>query len=282
MIFRRKKRRGPVSLDEFVGDGEGRSADLFDVSAGAKHWQAKLASMGKKPPGRLDLALSAFSLIRGGDLFERPNKKKSRTDPELIETYKKENLIIEANVDRAVRDAAVDGVLRVLSGNPAVCRRMLLAKRMRLVVVPKDRDFADCGFPRHTNPNAAGIFWNHPKEELAMLGLREEYVLDRPHLMVHEMTHAVHFLALTKNERDLIDKTLLPVYRNRTWVEEAVAIYAEKAFGADYTEDELNAPGLYGKTRRDWRPRHVFALFMEELLAPPPQQAVERARRGLQ
>lgn len=87
--------------------------------------------------------------------------------------------------------------------------------------------------------------------------------------MVHEMAHAVHFLAFTESERQAIDQMLLPVYRSRRWVEEAVAIYAERAFGAEYGEDDLNAPGLYGKTRRDWSERHVFAQFMDELMRPP-------------
>lgn len=268
-FWRRRGAEGPTSLDEFVGDGEARSADPFDVSTAAKSWEKKLASLGKQSTGRPDLALPAFSLIRGGDMFERPRGRKPHTDPELVSTYAAENLRIDAKrISKEEREAALAGVLRVLAGNPVICRRMLLAKPIRMVVVPKGRDFREHGFPQHTNPRAAGIFWNSEKEEVALLGLREEHVLERPHLMIHEMTHAVHFLALTKKERAHIDEALLPVYRNRRWVEEAVAIYAEKAFGADYTEEELNAPGLYGKTRRDWHDRHVFALFMAELLMP--------------
>lgn len=268
-FWRKRGAGGAVSLDEFVGDGEARSADPFDVGSASKSWEKKLASLGKKASGRPDLALPAFSLIRGGDLFERPRARRSRTDPELISAYADDNLTLDAKrVAREEREAALSGVLRVLAGNPAVCRRMLLAKPIRLVIVPKGRDFREFGFPRHTNPRAAGIFWNSDGEERALVGLREEHVLRRPHLMVHEMTHAVHLLGLTKKERATIDEALLPVYRNKRWVEEAVAIYAEKAFGADYTEDELNAPGLYGKTRRDWHDRHVFALFMAELFRP--------------
>src|SRR5262245_48350597 len=62
---RRSPRNSPrplYSLDEFVGPGEERSPSLFEASI---------------PP---ELALSAFSLLRGGDLFER-RKKPSRTDP---------------------------------------------------------------------------------------------------------------------------------------------------------------------------------------------------------
>lgn len=239
-----------TSLDEFIGPGEERSPTLFEPSI---------------PP---ELALPAFTLLRGGDLFERKGKP-PRTAPALVSEYAGDKMRIEAKrIAREERDAALEGVLRVLRGNPAVCRRMLKAKPIDLVVVPKGRDFRELGFPPNTNPAAAGIFWSSARAERAMLGLREEQILSRPHLMIHEMTHAVHFLAFTEKERASIDQALLPVYRNRRWVDEAVAIYAEKAFGAQYDEEELAAPGLYGKTRREWHDRHVFALFMKELLRP--------------
>lgn len=239
------------SLDEFVGPGEERSPSLFEASI---------------PP---ELALSAFSLLRGGDLFEQKQKPKP-TDPSLVSEYVDQKLCLHAKkIAKPEKEAALEGVLRVLRGNPAICRRMLKSKPIDLVIVPNDRDFREFGFPAHTNPHAAGIFWTSTKEERSRLALREEEILARPHLMVHEMTHAVHFLAFTQKEREDIDRALLPVYLNRRWVEEAVAIYAEKAFGAKYDEHELHAPGLYGKTRREWHNRHVFALFIDELLRPP-------------
>ncbi len=239
-----------ISLDEFIGPGEERSPSLFEASI---------------PP---ELALSAFSILRGGDLFQR-RQPPPRTEPSLMSEYAAERLRLHAKrIAREERDASLAGVLRVLGGNPAICRRMLAAKPIDLVVVPKGRDFRELGFPRHTNPDAAGIFWTSAREDRARLGLREEEILSRSHLMIHEMTHAVHFLAFTQKEREDIDRALLPVYRSRRWVEEAVAIYAEKAFGARYTEEDLAAPGLYGKTRREWNERHTFALFMKELLRP--------------
>jgi hypothetical protein len=164
--------------------------------------------------------------------------------------------------------AAERGVLRVLEGNPAVCRRMLLAKSIDVVIIPKGDDFRRFGFPPNTNPWAAGIFWNAPKEDIALLGLREELILEKPWLMIHEMAHAVHFLGFTQAEREAIDKMLMPTYRSRRWVEEVLAIYAERAFGAQYTDEELASPDLYGKTRREWTDRAVFSLFIAELFRP--------------
>lgn len=202
-------------------------------------------------------------------MFEAPRKPRARTAPELVSRLVDEKLRLSFNgAAEPEQKAALSGLSRVVSGNPAICRRLLLAKPIEVVLIPSGRDYREYGFPPNTNPIASGIFFNDDKAPTALLGLREELVSRKRHLMVHEMTHAVHFLALTKVERESIDKFLMPVYRSRRWVDEAVAIYAEKAFGAVYSEDELDAPGLYGKTRRDWRDRSVFALFMDELLWP--------------
>ncbi len=265
MPFWRRRTNPATSLDEFVGRGADRAADPIDLAVAAKQWEAKI---GARKRGPSPLAISAFSLIRGGDLFERKGKP-ARSDPALIDRYAKEQLVVHANrVKASTVDDAVQGVLQVLAGHPAVLARMLLAKPIHLELIPDGDDFRRFGFPRHTNPNAAGIFWNDPKDDFAMIGLREEHVLRRPHLMVHEMTHTVHLMGLTEKERDDIDQMLMPVYRSKRWVEEAVAIYAERAFGAKYTDEDLQAPGLYGKTRRDWNPKHVFSLFIAEWLRP--------------
>ena len=221
-----------------------------------------------QPTLERELALPAFSLVRGGDLFESA-RAPARTSPELLARYRQDNLQVQrTGVDAELVELAVQGCLRVLAGNPAVAKRMLIARPVALVVVPEGDDYRRYGFPRSTNPRAAGIFWNAPDEPVARLGLRAERVRAKPWLMVHEMAHAVHFLAFTARERADVDRMLLPVYGTQRWVEEAFAIYAERAFGAAYDEDDLRAPGWYGKTRRDWHDRHVFALFVQALLRP--------------
>lgn len=255
------------ALDEFIG-GDNRQAAPLDLSR-PKDWQAQLATISKAPPPLDALALPAFSLLRGGDLFERPKAKiPPRTAPELLLAWRGRLQVVPNKVAATECEAAQNGVCRVLAGNPAIARRLLLAKPIRMVLIPKRRDFREYGFPPHTNPSAAGIFWNGKSEPVALLGLREEHVAERPWLMVHEMTHAVHLLALTSNERTILDQALLPVYQNPRVVEEALAIYAERAFGATYGPRDLEAPGWYGKIRRDWHPDHLFALFLKELLKP--------------
>lgn len=271
MPFWRAKAAGPLSLDEFIGDGDARAASPLDLRPGHGDWQKALAKLsGEAPKTARELALPAFSLVRGGDLFESPRGKSRRsTGSELLDLYLSKRLKVRANgLKGEVVDAAVQGVLRVLAGNPAVCKRMLITRPIQLVLVPKGKDFRSYGFPPSTNPRAAGIFWNNKDDAEAMLGLREERILEKPWLMIHEMAHAVHLMGFTEKERGEIDRMLMPVYRSQRWVEEAVAIYAECAFGAKYTEDDYRAPGLYGKTRRDWDSQHVFSLFSAELFRP--------------
>ena len=263
--------RGPYAVDEFVGDGGDRIACPLDLEPGprAREWQQRLAGLTRSTVTPADLALSAFTLIRGGDLYQGPKRAaRPRTDPGLLATYQQERISLVPNGAAAPeREAALQGSLRVLGGSPALCRRMLLAKPISLVIIPSGADFRSHGFPPSTNPAAAGIFWNGP-EDRALIGLREELILEKPWLMVHEMTHAVHLLGLTSTEREDIDRYLVPVYRNRRWVEEVVAIYAERAHGARYTDAELASRDRYGQTRREWTDQAVFSKFIAELFRP--------------
>lgn len=256
-------------MDEFLGEKDGRDASPLELSRDSNAWQKKLSDIASVQRPTSAISLSAFTLIRGGDLFERTGKKPAGATTELLQKYQDKRIVRgPSKVAAESYEHAVQGITKVLAGNPAVCLRMLLAKPIVLTVVPPQRDFREFGFPKHTNPNAAGIFYNQASSPQALLGLREEYIFDKPWLMIHEMMHAVHLMGFTAKEREMIDSFLLPVYRSRRWVEEAVAIYAECAFGAEYGDDDYRAPGIYGKLRREWTPQAVFSLFMSELLRP--------------
>ena len=263
-----------ISLDEFLGEDDGREASPLDFVRDSEAWQKRLAATtgqrAEKTEAQRALQLTAFSLIRGGDLFERSGSKKHEaTDADLLRKYSDERLRPVANqLSPELMDTAIAGVCRVLAGNPAICLRMILAKPIDVLLIPQGRDFRSFGFPPNTNPAAAGIFYNKQSAARAMIGLREEYILKKPWLMIHEMTHAVHLMGMTAAERKIIDDSLLPVYRSRRWVEEVVAIYAERAFGAEYTASELASSDLYSKTRREWTDRSVFSLFVSELFRP--------------
>jgi hypothetical protein len=264
----------PASVDEFLAEGTPRAATPLALG---RDWQARLAALTRTPAQPADLALPAFTLLRGGDLYEPPRRAvRLRTEPALLARYEEVALTwAPTRVAPEVRAAARAGLLRVLAGNPAVCRRLMLAKPMEVVLVPESHDLRDHGFPPHTHPHALGVFWNAPGEPRARLGLRAEHVLPKPYLMSHELMHAVHLLALTPEERKLIDAHLRPTYGSTHWIEEVVAIHAERALGARYGEEELRAPEPYGHVRREWSPRTVFARFMDELLRPeaPPSKA---------
>ncbi len=267
----RARPKGTISFDELL-EGEDRAAEPLDLAPErARDWQKKLAEISRQKVEAPELALPAFTLVRGGDLFERAKAKAPvRGVPGELSTALESRLRLVPNRAPAEeRDAAWAGTMAVVSGNPALARRMLLAKPITLTIIPEGRDYRSYGFPRHTNPNAAGIFWNGTGEERAQIALREEWIVAKPYLAWHEMMHAVHLLAFTTREREMLDRFLLPVAVTRRRVEEVLAIYAERAMGADYGADDLGAPGIYGQTRRDWADRAVLAQFMRELLLPP-------------
>lgn len=269
MFWRRRKSTDGAgfSLDEYLGEGENaRAASPLELA----RWQERLSKLTSNPLTPRDLALPAFSLVRGGDLYEPPKSAtRTKTSPELVDTYADQRLrLAKTKTSTELSDAALEGILRVVRGNPAICRRMLLAKPISVIVLPKGHDFRQYGFPANANPRAAGLFWNTPSTEQALIGLREELVLEKPYLMIHEMTHAVHLMGMTQAEREDIDRMLVPVYRSRRWVEEVVAIYSECVFSADYSREDLEGRSLYAKTRREFTDRAVFSLFMMELLRP--------------
>lgn len=267
-LFRRAKSAG-VELEEFLGEGaEARAPTPFRPGT---DWKAQLGKLSAAPVSARALSISAFSLIRGGDAYEAPRSRRpERTSPALLSAYQESRLVLEPHrAPAAVLEAAVRGVCSVLAGHPALCRRMLLAKPIRLILAPEGRDFRELGFPAHANPRAVGLFYNDERASHALLGLRQERVLAEPHLMVHEMTHAVHFLAFSAEERRWLDDFLLPVFRSRRVIEEVFAVYAECAFGARYRPEELAGSSVYARARRDWNEDQVFARFVRELLRPP-------------
>lgn len=267
-LFRRP-RPAPAELEEFLGsEAEARAPTPFQPGT---DWQRELARLGSGGAAANALSIPAFSLIRGGDAYEPPRGRASpRTPAELLGAYRERKLILDPHRARApVVEAAVSGLSMVLAGHPAVCRRMLLAKPIRLILAPEGGDFRALGFPAHANPRALGLFYNDERAGEALLGLRQERVLDEPHLMIHEMTHAVHFLAFTEMERRLVDEFLMPVFRSRRVIEEVLAVYAECAFGARYRPEELQGENVYARARRDWNEGQVFARFVKELLRPP-------------
>lgn len=271
-LFRQRGRGGGIGADpnlEFGADGPGREASDFDLSARSADWMHRIGRAASATTAERALALPEFHLIRTGDHFEAsPGQARARTDAATLSAYAKERLCFSSALPAAQRAALEKALLSVLSGHPALCRRMLLAKPIDVALVSEAVSFRALGFPPHTNERALGVFWNQRSTPLAKLAIRVEAFSLRPWIAVHEMMHAVYFLALTEAERASIQDLLLPVYRDRRWVEEAVAVYAERAMGATYLPEDLDAPPPYGPIRRDWRKNQVFAHFMEKLLRP--------------
>ena len=84
------------SDDEFLG-GSDRAPSPLDLTG---RWQEKLARLSKGPLDASHLALPAFTLLRGGDLFE--GKKHPGPTPEpLLSAYEREQLRLERQQRRA-------------------------------------------------------------------------------------------------------------------------------------------------------------------------------------
>ena len=51
-------------------------------------------------------------------------------------------------------------------------------------------------------------------------------------------------------------------------MDEVFAIYSEREFLTDFSEEEKKASGVYGFTRRQWDENHLFTRFVRKLYFP--------------
>ena len=110
-FWRRARAPGALSLDEFVGSGQERQASPLELDPRSGEWQRRLASFSlrKEPASTSELALPAFTLIRGGDQFERA-RRRSASPQVLIDAYQDQKLFLKApRIAREEREAAQAG-----------------------------------------------------------------------------------------------------------------------------------------------------------------------------
>lgn len=229
---------------------------------------------GSRPDGRVaaDVAkkfpLGAFAVLRGGDAFEGASSTEL-ADPKLAHAFVDEKLDVRRNgCDKALVARVRADATRQLSGNAALAGRMRAAKPVVVDVVPAGRALADFGFPPQIYEGAAGLFWDKPEWNEAKIALRAEHLGTDAVLVVHELAHAAFTIALTKDEQDLVYKTLRPTFGDRASMDEVFAIYAEREFVDSFGDDEKRAPGVYGYTRRQWHEDHLFTRFARKLWWP--------------
>ncbi len=216
------------------------------------------------------LPLAAMALLEGGDAFDAPAGTSAKAVADRAEraaAWAKERLLFDGAA-KADRQRVRAEAARVLAGNAVLCARMMEARPIRVDVLAPRESFVALGFPRATNERASGLFWDHPSWPEARIALRSEHLDDDEVLVVHEVGHAVHALALTERERALVYGVLRPTFVDRSSMDEAFAIYTERELCKDFSELERRAPGIYGFVRRQWNEDHLFTRFVRKLYFP--------------
>jgi hypothetical protein len=235
----------------------------------------------------LDAALArkhlipAFALLEGGDVFELRGGKPPPEGPARAAAYARTRVeLIAHGAGPALQDRVRQDIARQLAGNLALCARMELAKPIAIDLIPPGVSMAKYGYPRAVSARASGLFWNHPDWPKARIALRQDRLEAEPHLVFHELAHAIAALAFTSAEREAMHRSMLRTYRSRNAVEEVFAIYSEREFTGAATTDDLRAPGVYGMARQRWSEEHLFTRFVRNLYFPYKPLAGPGGRQG--
>ena len=171
-------------------------------------------------------------------------------------------------------------IVRMLTHNPRLSDRVLRMKRVCVDVIPRGKAMSQWGFPAQMNDMCAGLFWDHPCWPVARIALRFEHLSQDKALVVHEVAHALHRLAFSKGEQELIDRTVGPVVGAGAAVDEMFAIYSEAEFLAAFDDSDKRAPGIYGWARKMWSDDHVFTRFVRKLYFPHKPLAGDKVQKG--
>lgn len=213
--------------------------------------------------------LSAFTLLSGGDVFEVRGGRPPAEGPTRARAYVKSKLELKTYGAPAAQVQRVqEEIARQLSGNLQLIARLEASRPLTLEFIPPGHSLAKYGYPKAVSPQAAGLFWDHPDWPRARIALKQDLLETEQYLVFHEMAHAIQGLAFTKEESDLIYRTMLRTYRSRAAVDEVFAIYSEREFVRGVSADDLRAPGVYGMARQRWNEEHVFTRFVRNLYFP--------------
>ncbi len=237
--------------------------DYFETKDGSRPETQGLADAVAK-----DLPLAAFSVLKGGDVFERAVPKADRGARATAEAYIN-GVELEAHGADTTEVARVrNDAVRLLAGNPSLVRRLAAGKPLRFDIAPPGAAFTKLGLPRAMSPHVAGVFWDAPDWPKARIVVRRERLADTPALVAHELGHAVFYLAFTNAERALVYDLLRPTFGSRASMDEAFAIYGEREVQTGFDAKDRAAPGIYGAVRRQWSNDQVFTRFVRKLYYP--------------
>jgi len=239
-------------------------SDDFEMEDGSRPDAKPLtAEAGKKFP------LSAFTLLEGGDVFEMVNGRPPADGQARAKAYLQKFVTVDRHGAGAeYEDRVRSEMVRQLQGNTQLISRLETGRPIAVDVIPENVAMAKYGYPKGVSRNASGLFWDHPDWPKARIAFRQERLLTEGHLVVHEMAHAISFLAFTEEERDAVYRIMLPTYRVKVAVDEVFAIYSEREFQNAFRDIDKKAPGVYGMARQRWNENHVFTRFVRNLYFP--------------
>lgn len=232
--------------------------DYFETSDGSRPDTPALDDALAK-----SLPLSAFALLRGGDVFERTNPK---ADPAALTAAKE--WVARVPMSGARADLVRAEMVTLLQGNRTLSARLTKAKPLRVDVAKPGTSLTTLGLPPVMSPHVAGVFWDAKSYAEARIVLREEHVGSTKALTAHELGHAIFYLALTAAERAAIYDVLRPTFGSRASMDEAFAIYTEREVQTEFELADLETRGIYGAVRRQWHEDHVFTRFIRKLYFP--------------
>jgi hypothetical protein len=238
-------------------------ADRLEMPDGALPTSAPLdASLQRKIP------LAAFGILAGGDAFDVVNGKPPPEGKAKAKAYTDAKVTLERHGAEGELAERVLGEIRSqLSGNLQLIARLTEGRPLTIDLIPPGKSMAQYGYPKGVSRSASGLFWDHPDWPRARIALRVDR-LHEPALVVHEMAHAIQYLAFTQEERDAIYRVMLRTYRYKNHVDEVFAIYSEREFLEAFGRRERAAPGVYGMARQRWNEDHVFTRFVRNLYFP--------------
>jgi hypothetical protein len=219
------------------------------------------------PDVEKEIPLLAFQVLAGGDAFEG-GRAPAEGAAEALRWFEQRVKVKRHFCPKSAALHVQTEIAGQLASNPKLVERLWRARPIVVDLVPEKKKMSRYGFPPQVDDRAAGLFWDHPSWPKARVALRMDRLYEDEALVVHEMAHAIHYLAFTQAERDLIYKVLRPTFGSRAAMDEVFAIYSEREFLASFSAAEKRAPGVYGVTRRQWDENHLFTRFIRKLYFP--------------
>jgi hypothetical protein len=217
--------------------------------------------------------LHAFRLLETGDAFD-PGVSAPPADGRRQAQRYVEGQILFRNRGRRGEDGLTSEervqseLCRQLGSNPTLVKRLERGRPIQVDLIPPGQEMSRYGYPRAVSRSASGVFWDHPSWQSARIAFRQEKLETEPLLVVHEMAHAIQALAFTHLERETLYRLLLRTYRSHAAADEVFAIYSEREFTRSFRDDDLRAPGVYGRTRQRWSEDHLLTRFVRNLYFP--------------